>query len=546
MFMNKDNTQPWKLGDAPPRKKKPLEFNFKNPGIQGTIMFSLLLIGYLVFALNWTLVTFANNYPVDISFFKDYPGYFNTINASGQLASPSTLPSFGLAQQVPNPDGVGIITNYSAGIQYQWFPTGNLNEAVSRAPNWTISFMRGVGSFLAGWAIAKFGHKWAVEISFALMIISFPVILSTTGDLLHNPAGYAVFIIFRMVMTIGATVLIVYIQPVILRFFTTQKAQSTLQNIAVLPFNIGLIICNVLFTNNAVILSSIINWEYIQIAFLALSLALFLLYLFFGKNFNPEKEHKQAAIANKQTLSQKVSIWTVLKQKRVLIWCFGEVFINYLLTEFFFNSIGSFWLNSPGNLQIVHSGADLTYVYPVFNIMFVVGAFVGVPLFGSWLKTNYSQKNFMTLLTFFALVCIAIAIGIGYNGLTPVTIVFVMILSFLASMFSYGTQGIAMALPYRWYNVSEEEMGQMYSANWGICFFGYTLLDIFTFLIIDANLNAGIIMMFVFCLPLFLMLLCPKEKNQMKFDWFKSWKNKEHMSQKQNVPKEQAEIQVNA
>lgn len=545
--MNKDNTRSWQLGDAPPKKrKKALEFNFKNPGIQGTIMFSLLLIGYLVFALNWTLVTFANNYSVDISFYRDYPQYFTTIGANGQVLSSTPIPgnTFGLAQQVPT-DGA-IVTNYSAGIQYQWFPDGNLNDAVSRAPNWTISFMRGIGSFLAGWAIAKFGHKWAVEISFALMIISFPVILSTTGDLLHNPAGYAVFIIFRMIMTIGATVLIVYIQPVILRFFVTQKAQSALQNIAVLPFNIGLIICNVLFTNNAVIISSIINWEYIQIAFLALSVALFLLYLFFGKNFNPEKEHKQAAIANKQTLSPKVSIWTVLKQKRVLIWCFGEVFINYLLTEFFFNSIGSFWLSSPENISIVHSGINLTYVYPLFNIMFVVGAFIGVPLFGSYLKTNYSQKNFMTLLTFFALICIAIAVGIGYNGLTPVSIAFVMILSFLASMFSYGTQGIAMALPYRWYNVSEEEMGQMYSANWGICFFGYTLLDIFTFLIIDANLDAGIIMMFAFCLPLFLMLLCPKEKNQMKFDWFKSWKNKEHMSQKQNVPKEQAEIQVNS
>ncbi|MCK5782270.1 MAG: hypothetical protein KAH10_06745, partial [Flavobacteriales bacterium] len=107
----------------------------------------------------------------------------------------------------------------------------------------TITAMRGLGAVGAGFVIAKVGHKYAVIIALSLLSLALPSVFFAR---IHNITGYSLFIIGRMFMAIGGTVLIVYTQPIISRFFNA-KQKGIISSVNSTGFNIGAALPLILF-----------------------------------------------------------------------------------------------------------------------------------------------------------------------------------------------------------------------------------------------------------------------------------------------------------
>ena len=400
----------------------------------------------------------------------------------------------------------------------QWYSIGNFaggyntnigavtgNPALSSMPNWTITLMRGIGSILAGYLLAKVGHRYAVITVLSLMVLSFPFLI-VVGIKWDYPSGgyneiaFGLFLFFRLFLAIGGTTLITYTNSVIAKM-PVQK-RPTFMTINQFGFNGGAFFANFFFCFG---LSSVINgsqavWLTILTLLLAFIAIILVIYIIFGMEVLPPQKKQ-----NQKFQNDEVTFGKVFKQGYT--WKMSTIFIVWLIAVVFINSatMRNVIEQSPANLEAlmrwnlkenqiaptiaastlgtkdsVVVGSGYNWVWPTFICMFVAGFFVGLLFISPMNKTIYKRKLFIHTMFILGFVFAAISLSIGYFGGygNPVALAFFFIFIFISGMFLWAVQPVLLSLYQQAPQSNPKYAGIISGLIWGIGYVGYTVFEL--------------------------------------------------------------------
>ncbi|MDE6082708.1 MAG: MFS transporter [Malacoplasma sp.] len=420
----------------------------------------------------------------------------------------------------------------------QWYSIGNFaggynsnigtvngNPALASMPNWTITLMRGIGSILAGYLLAKIGHKYAVVTVLSLMVLSFPflIVIGMKWDP-NTPEGYnstafGLFLFFRLFLAIGGTTLITYTNSVIAKMPTEKR--PTFMTINQFGFNGGAFFANFFFCFG---LSSVINadpavWLTILTLLLAFIAIILVVYIMFGMEVLPPQKKQNTKFQNDDITFGKVF-------KQGYTWKMSTIFIIWLIAVVFINSatMRTVIEQSPANLQTliewniankgvadtstwtpsianttlgtassVVVGSGYNWVWPTFICMFVAGFFVGLLFISPFSKTIYKRKLFFHTMFILGFVFAAISLMIGYFGGygNDAALAFFFIFIFISGMFLWAVQPVLLSLYQQAPQSNPKYAGIIAGLIWGIGYVGYTIFELIFSLISSYAGNAS-------------------------------------------------------
>ena len=397
---------------------------------KGLLLWLLVLTGYFIFVFNWVIM-----------------------NKLGGNAN----------------DGTGWISEFFSST-----PASTTTQAV----NYTITAMRGLGAVGAGFVIAKVGHKYAVIIALSLLSLALPSVFFAR---IHNITGYSLFIIGRMFMAIGGTVLIVYTQPIISRFFNA-KQKGIISSVNSTGFNIGAALPLILFMVPSIHDSMINNWEIWAAIVAGTPIILLVVYIFVGQDIDIKTA---ANTSSSEKAALKPATWgSVAKEKTT--WKISVIYGAWIVL------VVSVILITPGNFAKIHA-AHFSKLVPwellLPIVLFLLGLIPGLFLV-SWVnKYNVDRRYYIAAVSTLAIVFIAAAylMNAFVSGVVGPAI-----FMFLAGMCAWGIQGTILLIPHEVKGNSPQRVAIMTGFIWGIAYFVYTIVNIILALVYDKLAHTGV------------------------------------------------------
>ncbi len=387
----------------------------KNRKSYGLLLWLLVLFGYFLFVFNWVIMN-------KLAGTVGGSGWMNTFFSS----EPSTT--------------------------------------VTQAVNYTLTAMRGVGAIAAGWLIVKVGHRYAVIIAMTLLAFALPTVF------LPN---YPLFIIGRMIMAIGGTVLIVYTQPIISRFFSPNK-KTWLLRLNSFAFNIGAGLPLILWMFPSVSSVLLDNWQLVAGIVAGAPLILLIIYWLLAENIEIKKVANGAENTNNVQAEKLASAtWSsVAKDKNT--WKFCLYFGGWLTADV------AVILIMPGNFAMLHNANFVGDPYQAWEtllpvVMSLAGIFPGIFLVGWISKTNYNRRWYIAILSFLTIVFVT-----GAYLCTAYTrsVVGSSILMFFASLLVWSLQAPVLNIPHEMKSNSPQRISIIVGFIWGIGYLIYTIANI--------------------------------------------------------------------
>ena len=503
------------------------------------LLWGILLLGYFLFVVQW----------------------YSIGNFQGISTSSGTITN-------------GTVTNPTLGNGWgAAFYIGKPAPIVSSATNWMITLGRAFGSILAGYLVAKIGHKYAVVTVLGLMVVAFPFIivaqnqewnvLSIAGNAPDvtpfegnanqgtAAAGFALFVIFRTFLAIGGTTLITYTNAVIGRM--EQASRSKFITFNQFGFNGGAFFASIFFVFpgfNKTVTEQPAVWTGILSFFIVLSLVLMLTYLFIGVEMVPPKRKQALAAAPNATTFGKVvkqsdtwrmaplfGIWLVA----VVLSTNGSIMKPWVLPEFlpvgFEYTVGQ---RAAGSIEYYKSqlgGMEPTNVWNMFLCMFVAGFVVAVFTITRFGRTIFERRLLVHVFFGLGYFFLLMAYLCGhYSNAKPVPIAFMMIFGFISGFFLWGVQPILLSIPQQLAKSTPEYVGIVAGLIWGFGYLFYTIGEIILGMLATSAVNkiqstgsdAMFIVFWVICLAIFFLIpLLPKagyKKQDGTFVYFdKKW-----------------------
>jgi len=396
---------------------------------KGLLLWAIVLIGYLLFCFDWMVLD----------------------NMKGEIGKSGWYGSF-----------------FGKG-----YHGGKLPGIIDQAPNWTLTFMRGVGAFFAGWVLVKIGHKYSVLIALALLCVG--VVAPWAGGAIgsHPAPGqayyglFALFLILRMAMSVGATTLIVYTQPIIATYFKP-KEKSTLNLFNSIAFNLGSMLAMVALISVAQKNWILSNWQVFTSAFSAISVVLLILWIIFSE-----------PIATPHDPNDKTTYLTVIKEKRTIVysimfafWLTWVVLYLTMVPNFFMERI---------NVGITKWRIGGLSIILIWKILFLAGLMAAIPIY-KWLSTkDWSRKPIAIGSILIGIVLTIITTLIGAYWVKPSSafaIIMFFLISFIGGMFAWGVQGYMLGTTYFYKGATAKKQGIIIGSCWGFGYMGETVLTI--------------------------------------------------------------------
>ncbi|CBY92046.1 hexosephosphate transport protein [Mycoplasma haemofelis str. Langford 1] len=408
----------------------------------GLVMWFLLFVGYMLFCANWLIMI------------KLEPGWKKDLNAGEK-------------------------------------------QAVLEAVNYSVPLARGLATIPVAWLMVKLSHKYAVILAMLLNTAAFPLVFSP---------NFTLFVIGRMVMACGGTMLIILIQPILSRFFSL-GAKGILSIFTPWAYVLGALFVNLLFLSSSISSYLTTNWKMCTAITGLLTYLPALYYALFGENF-------EANTAGHVSTSEKPDTYLgVLKEKECWFWVFFYSFM--LVVSVMVSSFAPKILMklSSDKLKSATSGIGIEWD-SLYRIIFYVFCLLGFSL-GTWNKVKAQRKPLVVLscglVTLFWIIILAASRGIE-NATLATVIIYTCV--GLMSFFGMGIQTVILYIPHEYKgNDNPKRITIFYSYLWGL---GYIIFAIYYFLvscIFDAHQYYGYfaasfaILAFVLLFGLFSLLI---------------------------------------
>lgn len=344
------------------------------------------------------------------------------------------------------------------------FFTSNPSTTTTQAINYTITFMRGLGSILSGFVLAKFGHKKAVLITIGLLSVAFPTVALGYW---HSEISYGIFVFGRMIMAIGGTVLIIYTQPIISKFFSPRE-KTVLSRTNSFGFNIGCALPLVLFLFPIVRYSMLNYWQIWAFVASGIPLILLTVYWFVAS----EIEIKKSVYKEEPDKDLKPATWSsVFKDKKT--WPLSIYYGFWLVL------VVAVILISPAHFAKLHSLNHLgklkiwEVLLPI--ILFLIAFIPGIFLVGWFAKTNIDRRGYLAVCSLLSVLFIVAAyLSTAYIKSAIPTAIFM----FFSGIFGWGVQGIVLNEPHEIKENSPQRVAITISFAWGFGYMIYTIVNV--------------------------------------------------------------------
>lgn len=425
------------------------------------IMFAIILVGYFVFQFLW--------------------------NSANQANSTGNGPTSNL------------------------FPLSGSDPSISRITNWAVTLTRAVFAVLLGFLILKIGHKAAVLIFLGLIIISFPYLLTPNmhealsqsnpdNEYANQQISYAIFLIFRIFLTIGGTGILISSASVISKFFTVARQRNFAVKLSTVPAQIATIVASLLFIDAASKIKIAGQWTIIGGVLIGITFVLFLIYMLIGVNFNLQNKTKgKEAASNFNEVNPNTGFKSILSQKRTWFLLIGGIFMLYTGIEPASGVLNNLWLRTPGNVDLswntttgVYSADATAQTYQfAWQMLYSIGVFTGLATIARWTKTKFSAARYVSLTNFVGIIFFALSYLMGALSLNnPGFIAGTLIFCLIGGTFVFGSQAVSGVIIYRWgWNPSQINLYTSFS--WTTLYLGYTILDVITSYVGTAGIVAN-------------------------------------------------------
>ncbi len=409
---------------------------------KGILLWSLILIAYFVFIFNWMVMD----------------------SMGGSVG-----------------DGIGWIDEFFGDNGKE--PPVLLTQSV----NYTITFMRGLGAFLAGWVLVKIGHRKSIYIAMGSLLF---------GIIAPWVQFYSLFVISRMIMAIGGTTLIVYTQPIIANYFTKSETKSRLNVFNCFACNFGLIfaIAPFIFWSHGLTL----HWQAYSTGFATLAIVSLVLYVIYGEDINLDTTQGPE--------DTNVTYKSVLKEKRT--WIFSIAYVFWLTNMLLIMTMVTKYFILPFNPWFATKISDVGYggywAISLWKVVFLLGIIPGVFAFRFVTRGTYSRKPIICTVLVVGLTAMLISVllagltgtveGAGDEavyGTSVVGLVFSMLFIFFAGTCLWGMQGIILGWTYEYKGATPKKQGILLGFIWGITYMGVTILTIIMASLIEIGTIEG-------------------------------------------------------
>lgn len=391
------------------------------------------------------------------------------------------------------------------------FPLSGSDPSISRITNWAVTLTRAVFAVLLGFLILKIGHKAAVLIFLGLIIISFPYLLTPNmhealsqsnpnNEYANQQISYAIFLIFRIFLTIGGTGILISSASVISKFFTVARQRNFAIKLSTVPAQVATIVASLLFIDAASKIKIAGQWTIIGGVLIAIAFVLFLIYLLIGVNFNLQNKTKgKATPTDFHQVNPDTGLKSILSQKRTWFLLIGGIFMLYTGIEPASGILNNLWLRTPNNVSLswdpttgVYSADATAATYQfAWQMLYSIGVFTGLATIARWTKTKFSSARYVSLTSFIGICFFALSYLMGALSLSnPGFIAGTLIFCLIGGTFVFGGQAVSGVIIYRW-GWNPSQINLYTSFNWTTLYLGYTILDVITSYVGTAGIVAN-------------------------------------------------------
>lgn len=186
---------------------------------------------------------------------------------------------------------------------------GPVDPLISQLVNYSITTARVFANILAAIILMKLGPKKAAGTAIGLLIMGLVAI--------YLP-NYWAYTAARMVMAVGGSMVIVYMNPVVAHYITNSKSKLRMNAANTVAYNEGAFIVAVLFTIFAK--QMVVNWRLTLTFFAALTILFFAGWLWKAENF----ETKENNDGTGEVYGYKDAL------KDGFLWRYGMAFASFL------------------------------------------------------------------------------------------------------------------------------------------------------------------------------------------------------------------------
>ena len=357
---------------------------------QGIMMFIILLLSYIVFASNWVAGS-----------------------------------------------------NLSEKIVYHYFNGEQVSPMVSEVINYTITIARIFANLVAAYILLKLNPRKASIVALVLHCFSFVAVFAT---------NYWLYTIARMIMALGGSMIMVYMNTVVARFIANDE-KIIASALVTASYNIGAgLVAIIFFLYKDVVIS---DWQHTMYVFSLFSILLLVLWTMLAKDFSPNDEntHHQEEYKYKDALTDK------------FVYCFSMGFGGFLFL--YVMSLVSIPVKLVAQ---VNNGFNAEFMILAITMGGIVGTLFSI-LIG---KVPFERKPF--LLVHGIMMIIAMALGLYMAYINPGLAYF---LFAIGGFVMFSQYSVYLNFPHELPNMNPRKLTIMFGVFWAL---GYTIYTVLNFI----------------------------------------------------------------
>lgn len=323
----------------------------------------------------------------------------------------------------------------------QTFFGGPVDPLIAQLVNYSITTARVFANILAALILLKMGPKKAAGTAIALLMMGLVAI--------YLP-NYWAYTVARMVMAVGGSMVIVYMNPVVANYVTNSKEKLRINAANTVSYNVGAFIVAILFTMFAK--QMVANWQLTLTIFASLTLLVFIAWLLKAENF----ETQTHGDGNSEEYGYKKAL------KDPFLWRYGLAFASfltlYVLSLVSFKAIFDQYTSLNGSVtNLLISG---------FGIL---GTFVGIRI-----GNEGVQRKPALVMSGITMVG-AFALALFFANINPLMAYVFISISGFAMFIQYP---IFLNLPHELKGMTPQKLTIMFGLFWAIAYAGQTIATI--------------------------------------------------------------------
>ena len=318
---------------------------------------------------------------------------------------------------------------------------GSVDPLISQLVNYSITTARVFANILAAVILMKLGPKKAAGTAIGLLMMGLVAI--------YLP-NYWAYTAARMVMAVGGSMVIVYMNPVVAHYITNSRVKLRINAANTVSYNAGAFIVAILFTIFAN--QMVANWRLTLTAFASLTILFFIGWLWKAENF----ETKEQSSSGKESYGYKNAL------KDGFLWRYGLAFASFL--TLYVLSLVSF--KAIFDQYTLLNGSVTNLLISGFGIL---GTFAGIAI------GNRGVPRKPTLMVSGIVMVGTFALALVFANKLPMFSYLLIAISGFAMYIQYP---IFLNLPHELKGMTPQRLTIMFGLFWAIAYAGQTIATI--------------------------------------------------------------------